>query len=54
MLPRRWLNIARAAGVVVVAATIGLAIPGFVAGFRRPGLLRQPQIERAVAQFGLP
>jgi hypothetical protein len=54
MVPRRWLNIARGAWVVVVAATIGLAIPGFVAGFRRPGLLSQLQIERAVAQLGLP
>jgi hypothetical protein len=54
MLPCRWLNIARGAWVVVVAATIRPAIPGFVAGFRRPGLLSQPQIERAVAQRGLP
>src|SRR5262245_35473481 len=54
MLPRPCFNLVRGAWVAIVGATLGLAIPGFVVGFRRPDLLMQPQLERAVAQLGLP
>jgi hypothetical protein len=50
----RRLLAARAAWLVVVALTLGLAIPGFVVGFDRPELLHQPEVRALVERLGLP
>jgi hypothetical protein len=54
LLQGRWLSLARAAWATVVVVTLGLAIPGFVVTFRQPELLGQPQLQRSVAQLGVP
>jgi hypothetical protein len=54
LLQGRRLFLARGAWVAVVIVTLALAVPGFVVIFRQPELLGQPQLQRAVAQLGLP
>jgi hypothetical protein len=49
----RRLLIARAACLVVIVLTLGLAIPGFLVGFERPELLNQPEVRALVERLGM-
>jgi hypothetical protein len=50
----RWLLTARVAWLGVTALTLGLVIPGFIAGFDRPELLGAPEVGALVARLGIP